>query len=260
MAKRNVTKKPISEQEYTTNKVLAVFSTCLLGVLVLMVLQRLLEHANTWRAGMLMACILQGAAVAGAIYGVWMLYQEHTGKRSAVRRILCGHTVLLLCLATIGSMAVIRLLGAQPIKALYVLLPALAVYYLIYHTYAPEFFLIAADAGAALGLMWGVHRALISNELVWVAYAAVIAIVLLAVVQLACVWSIRSHKGKCSFRGRQIDTHFSRNAYTMLTITPLLMAVLVALVLFAPTSLLIFMGIAAAYLFITAVYYTVKLM
>ena len=46
----------------------------------------------------------------------------------------------------------------------------------------------------------------------------------------------------------------------MLTITPLLMAVLVVAVLFAPAYILFAMGIAAAYLFITAVYYTVKLM
>ena len=46
----------------------------------------------------------------------------------------------------------------------------------------------------------------------------------------------------------------------MLTITPVLMAVLVAAVLFAPAHILIAMGVAAAYLFITAVYYTVKLM
>lgn len=37
MAKNNVGKKPISQEEYTTNKVLAVFSVCLLGVLVLMI-------------------------------------------------------------------------------------------------------------------------------------------------------------------------------------------------------------------------------
>ena len=42
MAKNNVGKKPISQEEYTTNKVLAVFSVCLLGVLVLMILERLL--------------------------------------------------------------------------------------------------------------------------------------------------------------------------------------------------------------------------
>lgn len=49
MAKNNVGKKPISQEEYTTNKVLAVFSVCLLGVLVLMILERLLGYSNTGR-------------------------------------------------------------------------------------------------------------------------------------------------------------------------------------------------------------------
>ena len=46
MAKNNVGKKPISQEEYTTNKVLAVFRVCLLCVLVLMILERLLGAAS----------------------------------------------------------------------------------------------------------------------------------------------------------------------------------------------------------------------
>ena len=57
-----------------------------------------------------------------------------------------------------------------------------------------------------------------------------------------------------------VDSHFSRNAYTMLTVTPLVMAVLVVAVLLMSSWTLVAMGCAAAYLFITAVYYTVKLM
>ena len=72
--------------------------------------------------------------------------------------------------------------------------------------------------------------------------------------------SLRSKNGKITYRGKKINMQFSRNAYTMLTITPVLMTVLVAAVLFAPAHILIAMGVAAAYLFITAVYYTVKLM
>ena len=58
MAKNNVGKKPISQEEYTTNKVLAVFSVCLLGVLVLMILERLLGYSNTWKTGVLVTRVL----------------------------------------------------------------------------------------------------------------------------------------------------------------------------------------------------------
>ena len=73
MAKSNVGKKPISKEEYTTNKVLTVFSVCLLGVLVLMVVQRLLDYANTWATGMLVVKVLLGIGIIGVILGIVLL-------------------------------------------------------------------------------------------------------------------------------------------------------------------------------------------
>ena len=260
MSKNNVGRKTISKEEYTTNKVLTVFSVCLLGVLLLMIVQRLLDYANTWATGMLLVKVLLGVGVAGVIWGVVLLVLELSGKRDGSRRIICGRNVLLVSIVMVLCMALIGYLGAQPIKLLYVILPVLAVYYLVYHSYAPEFFIIAADSGVAIGLMWLEHRALASASHVWMAYASIGAAIVLAVIQLICVWTLRGKGGKFTFRGKKVDSHFSRNAYTMLTVTPVLMAVLTAVVLFMPSWLLIAMGCAAAYLFVTAVYYTVKLM
>ena len=95
MAKNNVGKKPISQEEYTTNKVLAVFSVCLLGVLVLMILERLLGYSNTWKTGVLVTRVLLGVGIVGAAAGIIMLGQEHAGKRSSVRRIVCGRNMLI---------------------------------------------------------------------------------------------------------------------------------------------------------------------
>lgn len=260
MAKGNVGKKPISEEEYTTNKVLTVFSVCLLGVLVLMALQRLLDYTNTWMTGMRVAQVLLGVGVVFALCGVVLLVREASGKCNGTRRILCGRNVLIASIVMIAAMASIVQFGAGPIKILYAVLPVLAVYYLVFHSYAREFFIITIDAGAGIALMWLVHRALATTNFVWVAYAALGAAVVLAVVQLIVVGMLRSKNGKFVYRGKKVDLQFSRNAYTMLTVTPILMAVLVAAVLFAPAHVLIAMGAAAAYLFITAVYYTVKLM
>ena len=260
MSKNNVGRKTISKEEYTTNKVLTVFSVCLLGVLLLMIVQRLLDYANTWATGMLLVKGLLGVGVAGVIWGVVLRVLELSGKRDGSRRIICGRNVLLVSIVMVLCMALIGYLGAQPIKLLYVILPVLAVYYLVYHSYAPEFFIIAADSGVAIGLMWLEHRALASASHVWMAYASIGAAIVLAVIQLICVWTLRGKGGKFTFRGKKVDSHFSRNAYTMLTVTPVLMAVLTAVVLFMPSWLLVAMGCAAAYLFVTAVYYTVKLM
>ncbi len=260
MAKNKVSKQPISKEEYTTNKVLAVFSICLFGVLVLMVLQRLLDYAQTWQAGLLLVKTLLGVGVAGVIWGIVLLSREAGGKKEVSNRLICGRNVLIASVIMAAAMGVISYVGSSPIKVLYVVLPVLAVYYLIYHSYAPEFFLISVDCGIGLGLVWVAHRALVSLSHASIAYAAVGAMAVLTVIQLACVASLRGKKGKIKRGGKTVDFHFSRNAYTMLTVTPLLMTLLVAVTLFAPTYLMITLGAGAAYLFITAVYYTVKLM
>ena len=254
MAKNNVGKKPISQEEYTTNKVLAVFSVCLLGVLVLMILERLLGYSNTWKTGVLVTRVLLGVGIVGAAAGIIMLGQEHTGKRSSVRRIVCGRNML------IASIVAINYYGTMPIKAMYVVLPVLAVYYLVYHSYAPEFFLIAVDTGVGVAAMLVIHRALVSANHTWMSTVAAAGTAVLALIQIAVTASLRRKKGKFTFRGRKIDTQFSKNAYLMLTITPIVMVALTAVVVLAASHVMIALGAAAAYLFITAVYYTVKLM
>ena len=173
MSKSNVGKKTISKEEYTTNKVLTVFSVCLLGVLVLMIVQRLLDYANTWATGMLVVKVLLGIGIIGVIWGIVLLGLELSGRRNSAHRIISGRNVLIASIIMVLCMWAISYVGTQPIKMLYVVLPVLAVYYLVYHSYAPEFFVIAADCGMAIGLMWLIHRALVSSNFGWMAYAAV---------------------------------------------------------------------------------------
>ena len=175
MAKSNVGKKPISEEEYTTNKVLTVFSVCLLGVLVLMILQRLLNYGSTFMIGLIVTKILLAIGIIGVVGGLVMLGMERTGRRNGSRRIICGRNLLIASVVMTVCMSAISYIGIAPIKALYVILPVLAVFYLVYHSYSTEFFVITVDCGAALGMMWLVHRALVSSNFTWMAYAVLIA-------------------------------------------------------------------------------------
>ena len=250
-------KKPISEEEYTTNKVLTVFSVCLLGVLVLMILQRLLNYGSTFMIGLIVTKILLAIGIIGVVGGLVMLGMERTGRRNGSRRIICGRNLLI---ASVVMTVCMSYIGIAPIKALYVILPVLAVFYLVYHSYSTEFFVITVDCGAALGMMWLVHRALVSSNFTWMAYAVLIAAAVLTVAQIAVVHSVRGRQGKAKNTGKKAEARFSSNAFLMMTVTPILMTVLTAVVLFAPAHMLVVMGAAAAYLFVTAVYYTVKLM
>ena len=260
LAKSNVGKKPMSEEEYTTNKVLTVFSVCLLGVLVLMILQRLLNYGSTFMIGLIVTRILLAIGIIGVVGGLVMLGMERTGRRNGSRRIICGRNLLIASVVMTVCMSAISYIGIAPIKALYVILPVLAVFYLVYHSYSTEFFVITVDCGAALGMMWLVHRALVSSNFTWMAYAVLIAAAVLTVAQIAVVNSVRGRQGKAKNTGKKAEARFSSNAFLMMTVTPILMTVLTAVVLFAPAHMLVVMGAAAAYLFVTAVYYTVKLM
>ena len=255
MAKSNVGKKPITEEEYTTNKVLTVFSVCLLGVLVLMILQRLLNYGSTFMIGLIVTKILLAIGIIGVVGGLVMLGMERTGRRNGSRRIICGRNLLIASVVMTVCMSAISYIGIAPIKALYVILPVLAVFYLVYHSYSTEFFVITVDCGAALGMMW-----LVSSNFTWMAYAVLIAAAVLTVAQIAVVHSVRGRQGKAKNTGKKAEARFSSNAFLMMTVTPILMAVLTAVVLLAPTHMIVVMGVAAAYLFVTAVYYTVKLM
>jgi len=249
----------VKQEEYVTHKVLTVFSVCLFGVLILMILQRLLSYGSTFMLGMVVQKVLFVVGVIGAAWGIYLLIQEHAGRRSAENRILCGRHVLLVWGIFIVIMAAIGYFGTAPIRASYVLLPALAVYYLIYHSYAPEFFIISLDCGFALGLVWVVRRAQASSHFGYMQYLAVAAMVALTLVQLMAASQIRKGNGTFTFAGRKIELRFSQNAYTMLYVTPIVLVVVVAAAL-VPALQLVCMGVVAAYLFITAVYYTVKLM
>lgn len=261
MAKSNVKSKPISQEEYTTNKVLSVFSICLLGVLMLMVLQRLIGYGSTWAVGMMVCKALIVVGVLGVLWSLYLMMQERSGKRSAQNRVLSGRNVLIVSVVMVLMLSIINFIGTAPIKAFYVILPALAVYYLIYHSYAPEFFVVSINCGAAAALSWVVHRALISSNMRAVAYVAVAVMAVMAVLELAAVSAIRAKKGKIELFGRKAELQLSKNAYIMLTATPIVMTVLVAAAAFGGASAyLVCVGAAAAYLFITAVYYTVKLM
>mgnify|MGYP002614585979 CR=1 FL=1 len=195
-----------------------------------------------------------------AIVGLVMLGMERTGRRNGSRRIICGRNLLIASVVMTVCMSAISYIGIAPIKALYVILPVLAVFYLVYHSYSTEFFVITVDCGAALGMMWLVHRALVSSNFTWMAYAVLIAAAVLTVAQIAVVHSVRGRQGKAKNTGKKAEARFSSNAFLMMTVTPILMAVLTAVVLLAPAHMLVVMGVAAAYLFVTAVYYTVKLM
>ncbi len=258
MAAKNV---PQKKEDYITNKVLAVFSICLAGVLVLMGLRKLIDFGTTYLLGMTVLRVLMGVAAAGVVLSIVLMAHQKKKGADLTYRILTGRNLLIVFAVALVILALVHHYGIPIFKVFYGLLPALAVYYLIYHSYQPEFCVISVDCGAAVALLLIVRRAQISANVKYLAWVALAVYVALAVVQLTMTAQVKNAKGKLKLGGRTLSFQFSKNAYTMLTVTPIVMAILVALGAAMGTGIALYAIFAAAgYLFVTAVYYTVKLM
>lgn len=258
MAAKNV---PQKKEDYITNKVLAVFSICLTGVLVLMGLRRLIDFGTTFLMGMMVLRVLIALSAVGVAGSIVLMLRERKQAVDCSFRIVTGRNLLIVFAAALVIFSMIHYYGIPVFKVFYALLPVLAVYYLIYHSYQPEFCVISANCGVAVALLLIVRRAQISANVQYLAWVAAAVCLALAVVQIALVMQVKKNGGKLKVGERKRSFPLSGNAYRMLMVTPVVMGVLVlAGAGLGINAALYAMFAAAGYLFVTAVYYTVKLM
>ncbi len=258
MAAKNV---PQKKEDYITNKVLAVFTVCLSGVLILMGLQKLIDFGTTFLLGMLVVRILMGVAAVGVLVGILLAVREKKNGIDTSCRLLTGRNIVIVFAAAFVILALVHHYGFPIFKVFYGLLPVLAVYYLIYHSYQPEFCVISADCGAAIVLLLIVRRAQISANVQYLAWVAAALCIVIAIVQIIAVVQVKKAGSQLKLGSHQWTYRFSQNAYLMMFLTPVVMAALVTVgAAMGLTIALYAIFVAAAYLFVTAVYYTVKLM
>ncbi len=257
MAANNVPQK--KEEEYITNKVLIVFSLCLGGVLLLMGVKNLVSNGVSYLAGITLIKVLIGISILGVITGLFMIIREIKNHINTSMKIITGRNVLLTFAISLVIFVLIYYFLFPVFKIFYAVLPALAVYYLIYHSYQPEFVAIAFNGGVAAVLLFIIRRAISSANFKYLTYASLAVMVVYLLAQVIIVNKIKANNGTLKLKNKEYNFNFSKNAYTMLFITPVIMTILVAVGAFTSMALYAIFAVAA-YLFITAVYYTVKLM
>lgn len=245
------------KSDYITNKVLLVFSGCLLGVLGLMFLNNVLSYSVHWAIGLQAVQVLRVVGVVLAAAGVVVMLREHKRGFDLSYRVFKGSTLLVFGLALIVIFSIVSWNTTSGIKFLYVALPAFAFAYLIYHSYQPEFFIIALDCAAGAGAV------ALGQTAHGERYKMPILVLTLVVfvVQLVCVAKVKSDLGRIHLgKKRKYVFDFSNNAYLMMFLTPVVMAVIAVVGLTLTGRVpLVSMITAGAYFFVTAVYYTVKL-
>lgn len=255
------TKRKPNEKDYITNKVLSVFSLCLLGVLLLMLFYRVAAYGSTYMLGRQITWVVLGLGVLGVIWGAVKTGMECSRGQDMRYRLLRGRNLVIVFAVIAVCMAAVLWRGPEVIKLFYIILPALAVYYLIYHSYPREFFVISVDCGLMAVLLYAARRALATTNFHWGAYIAAAAAVVLCLLQVAGVFYVKKHGCRGLVDGQMVDLFSSKNAHTMMLVTAAVLAVLpVAGALLGAQIAYYLIFAAFAYLFVTAVYYTVKMM
>lgn len=247
-------KQPDKSKDYITNKVLVVFSVCLLGVLALMFLNNILANTTHVMAGLRVLSAGKYVGLVIALIGAALIFRERKKNIDVSYKLLRGRTLVIFGIVLFVMFLLLYRYADSAFKACYILLPAFAFYYLVFHSYQPEFVVIATDCGvgAILAYLAG------TNAFGSFAYALLAVAVVLAVAQLVLVLRVKGAAGKLALGGKEYAFKFSKNAYLMMQLGAVALAVIVAAGVFAGSTLLA-LGIAAALFIVTGVYYTVKL-
>lgn len=250
-----------NEKDYITNKVLVVFTACLVGVLGLMYLYNMLNHGDTFLTAYFVVRALLGVGAIAVVGGIARGIFERKNNLDMKYKLVTGRNIAIVGAVIAGSMALILwdMFGAIPV--LYVVLPAIAVYYLVFHSYQREFFVLAVDTGLAAGFLWIIAKAHDSGVSGWMGPAVVVVGVVLAAAQLVLLRKIQADGGLMKIGGQSREIFSSGCNYLLLYVTAAAMALALLVGFFAGAQISIYLMFAVfAYLFILAVYYTVKLM
>ena len=250
------------KEDVILNRVLVWFGAAVVAELLLLLLNRYYINRTT-RPGEIefavalyraFPVIIGVAAAATVLLTAWTLLRWKKGQSWRLPSVLAW-----VCGALLVIAAVTYLFNAAGVHFLCALVPAAAVIALVYYLYQREFFVITLLSAVGIVGLWILRRAAGGHQAVVYAYMAAGAVVILAAA-LGCR-AMQKSGGILTLGGKKVAL-FHRNAsYGMVYLTCAVVAVAAAAGLLLGTGAAYYLMIAlVGWLFVMAVYYTVKLM
>jgi|GEM_PF-350563 len=251
-----------ARKDMTTNKILLLFSAALLGVLGLMLLYRSLNSAAGLQGALIAIKVIFAIGIAGIIYGIVEVVIEKKNGRDPSLMLINGINIIVISLIMALGMLFVRYYDYQiAIKILYIVLPAVAVLYLIYYTYEREFFMIAlisSVCGTGMWLYWKILASGLYAGKTW--YLAAVALFAIALDAFTTV-QLRRTDGKYKIFGKVRQYMPKGSNYLLINITHAVMAAaFIAALIFGATVAYYLVFVIFGYLAAVAIYYTVKLL
>jgi len=200
-----------------------------------------------------MVKVLAFAALACAAAALFWRSAAGKNRKSTTLPTVCAlflFTVSVSCFAA-------WFLGETGVRLMYLSVPVVVVLVVVFYLYQHEFFLIACMAVLALLGVWAKGMAQGGHAFLVYLYTAVAAAAV-----LAAVWLCRKAQGSggtVTLRGQEVRL-FAKNANYAALYAGALVSVALLIAAAVGINAMVLYGVAAAWLLIMAVYYTVKLM
>lgn len=240
------------KQDAVTNQVLLVFVGAAVLLWGVSFLYDALQRRATYRMGMIAACVLAGLSVVGAVICALLYMRDRkSGKIDELAVFHIGLAALFLA----GLALCCAVLIASPyygMRALYVMVPCLAILFLFYQVYDHLLFTLCICGGLSALSLFLLFRPGVNASVPVTAAAVLLA-------AAACVLMMLLSLRKPEERLRTaLLGHAGRRE--VLVIGAGLLAVLACGAIFRGTAALVLLIATAVFVMAAAVYFTVKLM
>ncbi len=252
MANLNKKEEQTRAQDYVTNKLLCAFTIAFIMIIALIGVGRMMRSTDTFRVAFesvgIFTWVMLGLTVIAAVIAI-VAKVRGTGEK--YKLVTAKHIAVILGFITVCSAILSFAFSQETINFLYIVIPAVTVLFIVYHTFPRDFFALSLIAGfAAIGI-WLMNIAM--------RYAIILAGALLALIVVATVLTIVANLNGGKLFGKKF---FPKDAkFALLYIAYALILALVVVMWFVGTPATYYCVFALlAYIILTGIYYAVKMM
>lgn len=244
------------KRDYVTNKLLLVFTLAFALLLLFTNIGRMMKSTTTFMLAWNITKILAVASIALFVAGIVMIFVEKAKKINVSCKLLAGKNIAVASFIIAACSTSLSLIfSSTMLLILYVLIPAIVVLYIVFYSYPKDFFMIVLSSILAGAGIW-----LIMSDVVISADIFVLAISAALIVLLA-VFTVWAQIAGCKIKlfGKGFSPFKPDTKYTLVYLTYVLSLLLLAAAFLAADIAIYFIFGLVAYILITGVYYTIKL-
>ncbi|MBQ3054688.1 MAG: hypothetical protein IJC88_01135 [Oscillospiraceae bacterium] len=243
-------------QDYVVNKILCVFTLAFLLILGLVSVSRMMSRATSFvGAFKAMPYLTAGFALLTVACVVWAIIAKVKGVDTSYRLITGKHLAFVFGFAALCAFLLWQVFTKGMLTFLYVMIPAVAVLYIIFYTYPRDFFAVAATSGIGALAVWMISA--IRNIGMYPAVLLAAVILAIAALVLCVVFTAKAQKNGGKLFGALVFD--STALYPLLYATYALVAAAIIAAFVLGYAALYFAAFGlVAYLVIVGIYYTVR--